>query len=200
MPRLSLGPGDSELRGEIGERVLDRPRSGLRSGRRIGRGGLSRRYVMADEILPGCGDLLARGGLRDRERERERDEDEDGLLRLYGGDLFRGPSLDLGRSVPRRGGGDREREVSRLGGRFPRGPVGAFGGGIRGRREGGGGIGAPGGAGRPLAPPLAASSARRLKRSFSFHSACWASRALRFSSSSRTCCSRLSIRNRFCSS
>jgi hypothetical protein len=166
MPRLSLGSGDCERRGESGERDLDRPRS----GRRTGREGLSRRYVIADGILSADGDLLTLGGLRDGERER--DEDEDARLRFNGGVLRLSLSLDLGRSLTRRGGGDWERELSRLGGRFPRGPVGAFGGGIIGRRGGGGGTGASRGAGRPLAPPLAVSSARRLKRSFSFHSTC----------------------------
>ena len=165
VPRLSLGPGDCERRGEIGERVLDRPRS----GRRAGGEGLLRRYAMADGILSADGDFLKFGGLRDGERERA--GDDDALMRFDGGDHLLGSSLDLGRSPPRRGGGDRDRELSRLAGRFPRGPVGAFGGGTIGRREGGGGIGASRGAGRPLPPPLAASSARRLKRSFSFHSA-----------------------------
>jgi hypothetical protein len=126
-----------------------------------------------DGSLSSEGDpLLTLGGLRDGERD-DGDRDEDALLRFNGGDLLLGPSPDLGRPPPRRDGGERERELSRLGGRFPRGPVGAFGGGgIKGRREGGGGIGASWGAGRPLPPPLAASSARRLRRSFSFHSAC----------------------------
>ena len=166
MPRLSLGSGDCERRGESGERVFDRPRS----GRRTGRGGLSRRNVIAGGTLSTGGVLLTLGGLRDGERER--DGDEDGRLRFDGGDLLLSLSLDRGRSLTRRAGGDWERELSRLGGRFPRGPVGAVGGGTIGRREGGGGIGASRGAGRPLAPPLAASSARRLKRSFSFHSVC----------------------------
>ena len=135
MPRLSFGSGDCERRGEMGELVLDRPRS----GRPAGRERLSRRYVIADGILSADGDLLTLGGLRDGERERDGERDEDEPLRLDGGDLLLGPSLDLGRSLTRRGGGDRERELSRLGGRFPRGPVGAFGGGIIGRREGGGG-------------------------------------------------------------
>ena len=128
--RLSLGSGDCERRGEIGERVLDR----LRSGRWTKREGLSRRFVIDDGFLLGDGDLLNLGGLRDDERER--DGDEDALLRFADGGLLR-PSLDLGRSLPRRGGGDRERELPRLGGRFPRGPVGAFGGGSIGRRAGG---------------------------------------------------------------
>jgi len=165
MERLSLGSGDCERRGVSGERVLDRPRS----GRRTGWEGLSRRYVIADGILSADGDFLTLGGLRDGERER--DGDEDARLRFGGGDLLLNLSLDLGRSLTRRSGGDWERELSRLGGRFPRGPVGAFGGDTIGR-EGGGGIGASRGAGRPLAPPLAESSARRLKRCFSFHSAC----------------------------